>query len=270
MTPEILFLWTALGSYFLAGLLAFSVPFFKKNRDKLLLALMATGVLMHTLSLGMRWERLGHGPFVSLFEIISSNLWSLMLLYLFIYWRLIFLRSLSILVLPLLFILIGWLLVVPSGDSTLPASYATIWLYIHVFIGKIFLGSAFLAATIGLVILLRWMVPKKPLFPDLPDAHTLDELAYRFIAIAFVFDTLMLIAGSIWAQDAWGRYWDWDPLEVWSLINWLIIALIMHLRPLFHIPPSMGGVAAIVTFLVAFINFFGIPFISQASHRGVV
>ena len=58
----------------------------------------------------------------------------------------------------------------------------------------------------------------------LPSAQTLDRVAYRIIAFAFPIWTFAVIAGAIWAQEAWGRYWGWDPKETWSFITWTIFA----------------------------------------------
>lgn len=64
----------------------------------------------------------------------------------------------------------------------------------------------------------------------LPDAATLDRLAYRVIAFAFPIWTFAIIAGAIWAEQAWGRYWAWDPKEVWSFITWVLFAGYLHAR----------------------------------------
>ena len=63
-----------------------------------------------------------------------------------------------------------------------------------------------------------------------PSAQTLDRLAYRIIALAFPIWTFAVIAGAIWAQEAWGRYWGWDPKETWSFITWVIFAGYLHAR----------------------------------------
>ena len=64
----------------------------------------------------------------------------------------------------------------------------------------------------------------------LPPAATLDRMAYRVIAFAFPIWTFAVIAGAIWAQKAWGRYWGWDPKETWSFITWTIYAGYLHAR----------------------------------------
>ncbi|MCC4118899.1 cytochrome c biogenesis protein CcsA, partial [Aromatoleum toluclasticum] len=74
---------------------------------------------------------------------------------------------------------------------------------------------------------------------QLPPNPPLDELAFRCMAIGLIFHTLMLIAGAIWAQDAWGRYWAWDPHETWAFITWLTVAFTIHARLAYRLTPPM-------------------------------
>ena len=107
-------------------------------------------------------------------------------------------------------------------------------------------------------------------FGALPPDRRLDELAHRFAAYAFVFDTLMLIVGAAWAQDAWGRYWAWDPLETWAFLTWLALAAALHARATLRPAPVRFGVHLAIVFALAFLTFFGVPFISTVPHQGAV
>jgi ABC-type transport system involved in cytochrome c biogenesis permease subunit len=104
----------------------------------------------------------------------------------------------------------------------------------------------------------------------LPDDRRFDELAHRFAAYALVFDTLMLIVGAVWAQDAWGRYWAWDPLETWAFASWLALAAALHARATLRPAPALFGLWLAGVFTLAFLTFFGVPFISTAPHKGAV
>jgi cytochrome c-type biogenesis protein CcsB len=72
--------------------------------------------------------------------------------------------------------------------------------------------------------------PARRVWDRLPSAATLDDLAYRTTAFGFPIWTFAIIAGAIWAQAAWGRYWGWDPKETWSFISWTIFAAYLHAR----------------------------------------
>jgi len=267
---ELRVLWAAVVAYVLAGSVAIIGVLLKKRPEKTVLLLMAAGIALHTLSLGMRWERLGHGPFVSMFEILSSNVWSLMLVFALAYWRLTVVRPMAAVVMPVLFILMGWLMTVSPGETRLPPTYHTVWLFIHIGFAKVFMGFTLVAVGLSGVILLRPTAFGREKFQRLPASERLSDLSFRCLAIGFVFESLMLIAGAIWAQDAWGRYWNWDPLETWSFITWLLVALSLHARLTFTVSPKRGAWMIIAVFIAAFLTFFGVPFITQSAHQGAV
>jgi ABC-type transport system involved in cytochrome c biogenesis permease subunit len=200
--------------------------------------------------------------------VLSANIWGLMLALLIAYWRKPALRGIAAFLLPVILMLTAWMLMVPRQDSQLPYTFHTLWLYIHIGFIKIFLGAAFVALGIAAVILLRKANLFQTRLSRLPDDNALDLTAYRCMALALIFDTLGVAAGAIWAQDAWGRYWQWDPLEVWSLVTWLSIAMMLHVRASFRPLPYTNALLIGLVFIVAFLTFFGIPFVSEAFHQG--
>jgi len=270
MQTELLLLWSALVVFVFCGSLAIAATVMRMHAERVVLGLLVLGQVLITAAIALRWERLGHGPFVTMFEIITSNLWSLSLIYLLAYWRLPPLRPSAAVVMPILFIMMGWLLVTDPAGSYLPPTYHTIWLYIHIGFGKVFLGAVLVAVGLAGVILLRRFEGASQPFRRMPDNASLDELAYRFMSIGLIFNTLMLISGAIWAQDAWGRYWSWDPLETWAFITWLLLGLAIHIRLTLKIRPETGAVLVLAVFVLAFLTFFGVPFISTAPHKGAV
>jgi len=101
------------------------------------------------------------------------------------------------------------------------------WMKIHVPANFIGYGSFSLAAMVGvaeLVAMKGWLKDK------LPPIETLDEIMYRAITVGFLFFTIATILGAMWAADAWGGYWSWDPKETWALIVWLNYAAWLHVR----------------------------------------
>lgn len=267
---ESLSLWMALIGYSIACVLAVIGLVFGKRPEKTMLTLLAVSVVLHTTSIILRWVRLGHLPVGNGFEMLSANIWGLTLAVAIAYWRLPKIRVFSAIVLPVVMLLLAWMLMIPHYESTLPRTYDTIWLFIHIGFIKLFLGCAFIALGIGGIILLRAAGIATGRLSNLPDDARLDDRAYRFMAVALIFDTLGIVAGAIWAQDAWGRYWSWDPLEVWSLVTWLSIGLTLHLRASFRTKPTTNALLIIGTFVVAFFTFFGVPFVSTALHKGMI
>ena len=108
------------------------------------------------------------------------------------------------------------------------------WLVIHV-IAAIISGGVFLLSNViaGAYLYLDAMESKgerKPWAKRLPDLETLDQLSYRLVAFVFPLWTFAVIAGAIWAEAAWGRYWGWDPKETWAFITWVAYAAYLHAR----------------------------------------
>jgi ABC-type transport system involved in cytochrome c biogenesis permease subunit len=267
---ELKILWIALLAYVFAGSISVIGVVLQRRPEKTVLSLMLLGLLLHTASIAIRWNRLGHGPYITLFEILSSNIWSLMLVFSLAYWRLSALRPSAAVVMPILFLVMGWLLMTNPGEGHLPATYHTIWLFIHIGFGKVFLGAVLVAVGLSGVILLRNTAFGQLRFASLPADQNLSELSFRFMALGFIFESLMLVAGAIWAQDAWGRYWAWDPLETWAFLTWLVLAISLHARVTYKLSPSVGAMLVMAVFVVAFLTFFGVPFVSTSPHKGAV
>jgi cytochrome c-type biogenesis protein CcsB len=92
----------------------------------------------------------------------------------------------------------------------------------------------------------------------LPSAAALDRVAYRVIAFAFPIWTFAVIAGAIWAQEAWGRYWGWDPKETWSFVTWTIFAGYLHARSTAGWKGRRAAVIAGVGFLSLLITYYAV------------
>ncbi|MDX6265633.1 MAG: hypothetical protein QOD70_373 [Frankiales bacterium] len=111
------------------------------------------------------------------------------------------------------------------------------WIKIHVAAAILASGSFLLSGVVALLYLLRSRFDVRPTarFPvslgrQLPTAAALDRMSYTIIAFAFPVWTFAIIAGAIWAESAWGRYWGWDPKETWSFITWVLYAGYLHAR----------------------------------------
>ncbi|MFM2065721.1 MAG: hypothetical protein RLZZ584_630 [Pseudomonadota bacterium] len=231
------------------------------------------GLGLHTLALGLRWQALGHGPFTTLYEVISSNLWSLTLVLALLRLALAELRSAWLAASPVLATLAGWALYANPGVGHLPPTYATPLLYVHAVVGKAYLGLLLAALALAAVPALRrrrWGARQLADTGRYGSDARLDELAHRCAAFAFVADSLMLVVGACWAQDAWGRYWAWDPLESWAFLSWLALAFTLHTRVTVKLAPHRHALMLLGVFVLAFLTFFGVPFISTAPHKGAV
>jgi len=279
IVAELPWLWMGLSAYLIATIVAMwgvspkfaGVPMLKQaNHEYLVLGLLVLGIFLLATAIGVRWERIGHGPWISLFELLMSQLWSLGLIFAFLYWRLPGLRPSAVIVLPVMWILGTWVLFLEPSASHFPATYYNSWKWIHVGLGKIFL--ALLLAGVGLagVLLIRNTPRGRIWFRKMPADIVVDKLAWRLMMLALVFDSFMLIAGAVWAQDAWGRYWAWDSLETSAFLTWLFLAIGLHLRLSYRVPTWLSALMIIGIFCLAFATYFGTPYISPSAHKGMV
>jgi cytochrome c-type biogenesis protein CcsB len=250
-------------------------------------ALMA--LLAQTAALILRWVAsyqmgIGHAPLSNLYESLIFFSWSIMALYLVIEWRTKS-RSLGTFVAPVAFLCMAYASLSPNISSRIqpliPALQSN-WLTSHVI--TCFLGyAAFTVAfASGLMALLKGMerdtstpdgtalgknsaTPPQTNFQrfvgHIPEPGILDELIYQSAALGFIFLAIGIMTGSIWAHYAWGSYWSWDPKETWSLITWLIYAIMLHARYVRGWRGKRMAVMAIVGFISVLITYLGVNYL---------
>jgi len=268
--PEQVCLLMAIVAYSLAAIAAWAAVLTRRRLDSIVTVATSLAVAACVLSIALRWQQTGNGPFLTLYEVLLSNLFSLGFIFTVIYITVPRARPASLLVLPLLSLLGWWTLDADATPLELPATYNTALLWIHVGVGKIFLGMNMVAVGLAGLIFVRQLRHNFFLSGSLSDDEMLDNLAWRFMAVAFVFHSLMLIAGAVWAQDAWGRFWAWDSLETWAFITWLVMALSLHARITYRMPRWSGSLLIFSVFILAFLTFFGVPFTSVGPHKGIL
>jgi len=278
---ELPWLYTGLAAYALAMLIAMKgviaarggaagAAVVNRSYEPLVLGLIFAGVMLLAMALAQRWLRIGHGPFVSLFELLISQLFSLGLVLSVTYWRLPVIRPASVVILPVMWLLGSWVLFLDPTATPFPPTYSNKWLWAHVGFGKFFLAFSLMGCGLAGVILMRRVPRLAQWFRQMPPDSVLDHLAWRFMLVALIFDSLMLIAGAVWAQDAWGRFWAWDALETSAFLNWLLLGGAIHARLTYRIPLRLGAIAILLIFVFAFLTYFGSPFYSAAAHKGVI
>jgi cytochrome c-type biogenesis protein CcsB len=100
----------------------------------------------------------------------------------------------------------------------------------------------------------------------LPPLKVLDDLNYQALKFGFPLLTLGIITGAVWANYAWGRYWDWDPKETWSLITWLLYAALLHQRLTVGWRGRKAAIMAIIGFLAVLFTFLGVNLLLSGLH----
>jgi cytochrome c-type biogenesis protein CcsB len=150
------------------------------------------------------------------------------------------------------------------------------WLSIHVTAMTIATGTFFVAAAIGVVYLFAErhasrVAAGRPTGSDgimrrLPGPEALDRLAYRTVMFAFPIWTFGLIAGAIWADQAWGRYWGWDPTETWAFITWVVYACFLHARATAGWRGRKAAVVQLAGFCCLVFNLIGVSLFITGLH----
>ena len=140
------------------------------------------------------------------------------------------------------------------------------WLVIHVSAAVICAG-AFTVATAAIVMAMirRAFEKRGKLDSRFPSSTSLDQFAYRIITFAFPLWTFAVIAGAIWAENAWGRYWGWDPKETWAFITWVFYAGYLHARATAGWR-SKAPYIALIGYAAFVINYFGINLFVNSLH----
>ncbi|MDT0449024.1 c-type cytochrome biogenesis protein CcsB [Streptomyces hesseae] len=164
-----------------------------------------------------------------------------------------------------------------ASDQLVPALHSY-WLWIHVSCA-IFCGAAmYVAAVSTLFYLFRDSYEAKlaagqeaggawgNVLSRLPSAATLDKFAYRINATIFPLWTFTIIAGAIWAEAAWGRYWGWDPKEVWSFITWVAYACYLHARATAGWKGRKAAYLALLAFACYLFNYYGVNILLSGKH----
>jgi cytochrome c-type biogenesis protein CcsB len=235
----------------------------------LMLTASALGFVNHTISIAYRYVAAGHLPITSPHEAASFFAWSILFLFFIIEFR-YRVGLLGSFIMPVVFLIMLASSLLSRDVQPLSPTLQSYWLGIHTLFA--FLGNAAfaLACVTGMMYLVQEHYLKSKhlgeLFQRLPDIQTLDYINYRLISVGFPLLTLAIVTGAMWAQSAWGRYWGWDPRETWSLVTWLIYALILHSRLVAGWRGKRAAILSIVGFVTILIAFFGIKFLSKGIH----
>jgi cytochrome c-type biogenesis protein CcsB len=146
------------------------------------------------------------------------------------------------------------------------------WLIAHVM--TCFIGYAAFAVAFGVSLMYLISQRQRPggrqgsLTGRFPSAAVLDELTHQLVMFGFLFLSVGIITGAVWANSAWGRYWGWDPKETWSLITWFIYATILHARMMRGWHGRRIAYLSILGFLAVLFTYFGVNLLQGLHSYG--
>ena len=144
------------------------------------------------------------------------------------------------------------------------------WLIIHVSAAVICSGAFTIAAATATMSLIRGRAERKGevtgWLARVPSKERLELLTQRIIAFTFPLWTFAVVAGAIWAENAWGRYWGWDPKETWAFITWVVFAAYLHARSTAGWRGTRASLIVIAGWLAFMINYFGVNIFASSLH----
>lgn len=271
---EIILFWIAVGFYAISTFLYVTALTFKKEKffPKATL-LVKIGLVVHFIALIVRWIEVGHGPYMTPYEVLSSNAWMSTIAFLLLQYKNKKLRVLGAFVMPAVFIMVGIAVMSSAKAGNVPSSFLLYWLIVHVLFAKLAYGSSMISGGLAGLYLYKQRSDRLDksnyLLDKLPAPDQLDVLSYKFGAFAFIMLGVMIASGAVWANKAWGRYWGWDPVETWALISWLIYALYLHLRVMMGWKGKKAAWLGVFAFVMVVFSYFGITFIYPTVHENL-
>ena len=243
--------------------------------------------LLFTLTLLGRWIGEGYFPLSNLYESLIFLSWGISSLHLLIELKTKS-RLIGSIATPILFFISGFSsLTLPTEmQKALPLvpSLQSNWLMMHVSMMMISYATLILGSLLSILYLAFNLFTQKQtqvnLVPENSEIkltienknskvsllQTIDTWSYRIIGLGFPFLTIGIISGAVWANEAWGSYWSWDPKETWALITWLVFAVYLHSRLLKGWQGQKAAVVASGGFFVIWICYLGVNFLGKGLH----
>ena len=255
---NILFLIAMIG-YFAAVILYFLFVTAKRNGfAKTAFVIQVTSLGLHTVALILRGIAAGRLPMTNQYEFATCFAWALCAV------SLVFIRKFRFTVLgafamPVVFIIMGYAAMQSRDIKPLMPALQSGWLAFHVSTAILAYGSYGVTFALGAIYLLRGKM-KQGGFLDqhMPESRKLDLIAYRSVCLGQLFLTVTIVTGAIWAQRAWGSYWNWDPKETWSLVTWIIYAVYLHLRLIKSWRGKPAAIFAVIGFICVIFTYIGV------------
>ena len=265
---EILFITIFFYLLSTAGYLAYL--FFQKNYlHRAGYYLLASGFLCHSVAILHKLFQSGHIPVHNLHETLLIAGWTIVCVF-FIFQYKYKLKILGVYAAPLIVLVMIVAVLLPQEPVIVKNIFNSIWFIFHII--TIFIGEASfaLACGLGILYLLQEHAIKAKshgfFFKRLPSLERLDTTGYACIIVGFTMLTIGLLSGFVYAKLIWGRFWSWDPKEVWSGVTWLLYAALLHERLAVGWRGRKAAIMSIIGFAVLLFTFFGVNFLLKGHH----
>jgi ABC-type transport system involved in cytochrome c biogenesis permease subunit len=256
---ELAAFWAAVAGYagaFLA--VVFGLVLRRRGVVRSGLGLGAAGVAAQAVALGCRGIGEVAPPFVTYYESVMFATWLAAGSALWLARSREWFRPALPVVLGVTLLLMGSAVFTAREFRPLGPALQSWWLVVHVVFALLAFGGMLVAAGAGVLAIRRRTPPAV--------RGRVDEVMFRAFALSFIFQLVMTASGAIWAHQAWGRYWGWDPIETASVLTLIVYALALHLKATHDWRGARLGWLAIAGFLLTAYGIWGVPFVSPSAH----
>lgn len=239
-------------------------------------AVTITGLLIQTVGILLRWTEsyqlgYGHAPLSNLYESLVFFSWVTIVVYLVIEWR-VRNRVIGAFSTPFATFAMAYASFNPDVHDEIqpliPALQSN-WLIAHVITCFLGYASFAVACGLGIMYLIKDKATEEPscgMMGVLPSKKVMDSLMHQTIVFGFLWLSIGIITGAIWANEAWGTYWSWDPKETWSLITWFVYAIALHARFIKGWTGRKIAILSIIGFISVVFTYFGVNFLLSGLH----
>lgn len=264
---DVVLFYITMGLYLATMVLYFLFFVIKKDRIASAAgALMLAAFGIHTVTLILRGIAVGHLPLTNQFEFACSFAWGISLCCI-IFIRKFRFSALGTFINPVVFILMGYAAMQSMEVKELMPALQSNWLAVHVSTSIIAYGAFGVAFAVSAMYLLRGRVKDESFLKrHIPEQKKLDMISYRAVSLGLLFLTFTIITGAIWAERAWGSYWNWDPKETWALITWIIYALYLHQRIFRGMKGKAAALYAVIGFICVLFTYIGVNTLLPGVH----
>lgn len=230
--------------------------------DKIANALIVAGVSIQTVYLAMRWVAAGRAPFSNMFESLVLFGWTVSVVYLLLRIR----------------TKMPWLAAASAALSALALAHASTfesdirplmpalqsnWLSFHVMTCFLGYGAFAISALVAAGFLIA---TREGSTVQVETRQSLETIVTQTISFGFLFLTLGILTGAVWANSAWGTYWSWDPKETWSLITWFIYAGFLHFNFMRGWRGRRAAWISMIGFCSVLFTYYGVNFLLSGLH----